>query len=202
MREEQVRKLSKVLFDIGAIRFGHFILTSGLESPFYVDLRIIPSYPDVFDFITDLYIESIADSKTEFHRIAGVPTAGIPISALIAYKMKKPLIYLRKETKGHGLRKLIEGVYEIGDKVIIVDDIATTGKSVLESAEKLRQEKLKVEHAFVLIDREQGAVERLKKEGITLHYYAKITDIINILYDSKCINKEKYDEVINYLKGD
>ncbi|MGQ4832664.1 MAG: orotate phosphoribosyltransferase [Candidatus Asgardarchaeia archaeon] len=198
---EELKRLSKLLIDIGAIKFGKFKLTSGLMSPFYIDLRVIPSFPEVFDFATSIYSNLILRNNLKFDKIVGVPTAGIPIASVVAYKLKIPLIYLRKEEKKHGLRKSIEGVYNKNDVVVIIDDIATTGKSIIESAEKLRKEGLIVKYAIVLVDREQGATNKLYEYGISLISFAKITEIMNVLYKLQLIDKEKYDTVIKYVRG-
>ena len=200
-RKKLNERLSKLLFEIGAIKFGEFKLTSGLTSPFYVDLRIIPSFPDAFDFVTSLYSKLILESNMEFNRLVGIPTAGIPLASVVAFKLKKPLIYLRKEAKKHGLKKSIEGVYKSGEQVVMIDDLATTGKSIMESAEQLRENGLIVKYAVVLIDREQGAFQNLQEYGITLLSFIKITEVMSTLYKMQLIDEEKYNTVIRYIRG-
>ncbi len=195
------RTIALKLHEIGAIKFGDFTLTSGKWSPIYIDLRIVPSFPDVFDIMTDCYVELLKDKKNEIRRIVGVPTAGLPIATLVSYKMRLPLLYVRKEKREHGTRKSIEGILNKEDIVAIVDDLATTGGSVKEAAIKVRDAGGIVKYAVVLIDRLQGAKKNLKEEGIELLAYATINDILDILVKERKISIEQHKKVLDYIKN-
>ena len=145
-RGELVQEVCKVLARIGAIKFGIFKLTSGKTSPYYVDLRLVPSFPDAFRLITDAYATMIEDELGlgAFDRIAGVPTSGIPFAAVVAFRLKKPFLYVRKEIKLHGRERRVEGILAPGDKVILLDDLVTTGKTLANAAEAIRKEGLDV----------------------------------------------------------
>ena len=148
---------------IGAVKFGEFTLSSGKKSPYYVDLRLAPSYPDVLDRIGDLYVDVVKNEiqpRWKIDRIAGVPTAGLPVATVVSQKMRVPLIYVRKERKGYGLGKSIEGVVDSNDHILLVDDLVTTGHSTIEEAGILRSVG-DVHHVVVLVDREQGGSENL-----------------------------------------
>lgn len=186
---------------IGAIKFGDFILSSGGKSPYYVDLRLAPSYPDVLDRIGDLYVEVVKNEiqpAWNIARIAGVPTAGLPIATVVSQKMRLPLIYVRKERRTHGLGKTIEGVVNAGDNVLLVDDIITTGHSTIEEAAILRDSG-NVKHVVVLVDREQGGFDNLKKNGLELHPLVRIGEVIGYLRELGAISTNTYEIVTNYM---
>jgi len=196
-----IRELAIKLFEINAIKFGEFKLKSGKKSPIYIDLRIIPSYPDVLDFVTDAYIRVIESLNLKFDKIAGVPTSAIPLASIVSFKLKKPMIYIRKEKKDYGTGKVVEGVLYKGEKILILDDVATTGSSIMEAVNKIRVEGGLVNEAVVLIDREQGANSNLNKEGIKLYSFTKIRDVLMALKSENLIDKETYRRVIEYISG-
>jgi len=193
--------LAQKLFEIGAIKFGEFKLKSGRISPIYIDLRIIPSFPEVLDFVTDAYISTIKANKIEFDRIAGVPMSSIPLAAIVSYKLKTPLIYVRKDRKSYGTMKSVEGVIRNGDKVLVLDDVATTGSSILEASEKIKNVGGIVEHAVVLIDRGEGARENLDKNNVKLYSVSNLEEIVLTLRERNLIDESTYIKVMNYLKG-
>jgi orotate phosphoribosyltransferase len=186
---------------IGAIKFGDFTLSSGGKSPYYVDLRLAPSYPEVLDRLGDLYVEVVKNEiqpNWSIARIAGVPTAGLPIATVVSQKMRIPLIYVRKERRTHGLGKTIEGVVNADDNVLLVDDIITTGHSTIEEAEILRN-RVNVKHVVVLVDREQGGRGNLVKSALELHPLVKISDVIGYLRELGAITTNTYEIVANYM---
>lgn len=195
-------KTATLLYEVGGIRFGEFTLTSGKTSPYYVDLRIVPSHPDLFEKFTDICVAILkGEVEDEVDRIAGVPTGGLPFATLVAYKAGYPLIYTRKRKKSHGRKKAVEGVLEDGDEVVLVDDITTTGGSIRDAAEMIRGEEGSVHHAIVMIDREEGAEENLREEEITLHTGLKISEIVRHLRNASVLDEGKYSLIMNYLKG-
>ncbi len=196
MAEEALR----ILHRRGAILFGEFTLTSGLKSPYYIDLRVIPSYPEDFDKICSMYVEVISNEVGDVDRVAGVPTAGIPFATLVAYKLSKPLIYVRKEVeRGHGRGRLVEGVLRDGDRVVLVDDVATTGGSLILTARSVRNAGGIVAGAVVLIDREQGASENLSREGIRLYSLIKMSEAAEILLRRGLISEKMYRKIIGTI---
>jgi orotate phosphoribosyltransferase len=184
-----------------ALLFGSFKLTSGLESPYYIDMRLIPSYPDLFERVCDAYCELIRAEVAEFDRVAGVPTAGIPFATLVAYKLRKPLIYVRKQLKLHGQLKTVEGVLKLGERVLLLDDLVSTGDSALKTVRAVREAGGVVEDVVVLIDREQGGRELLAEEGVRLHALLKVTEAARILYEGGLLSREGYEVILSYVEG-
>ncbi len=192
----------EVLTRTGALQFGAFKLTSGRFSPYYVDLRLLPSFPTAFRKICETYRNLIREGVglDAFERIAGIPTAGLAFASVIAYNMRKPFLYTRKEAKAHGRERMVEGVLSPGDRVLIVDDIVTTGKSIVQAATVLRSEGATVEDAVVLIDREEGAGPALKAEGLRLHFLMGIRDAAEILHNRGVVQDEQYSAVVKQVK--
>jgi len=201
-RHELIQEVCKVLARIGAIKFGIFKLTSGKTSPYYVDLRLVPSFPDAFRLITDAYATMIEDELGlgAFDRIAGVPTSGIPFAAVVAFRLKKPFLYVRKEIKLHGRERRVEGILAPGDKVILLDDLITTGKTLANAAEAIRKEGGEVEHAFVLIDRQEGGREALADVGVELHALMPIQEAAKVLHEMGTIDEEQYRLILKQVR--
>lgn len=166
--------LIRRLFEIGAIRFGDFTLKSGIESPFYIDLRVVISFPDVLERIGSLMAAEIARCGGD--RIAGIPYAGLPLAVAASLAARVPLIYPRREEKGYGTRRRIEGLFERGERVVLIDDIVTDGASKFEAIQPLEEAGLVVKDLVILIDREQGGRELLAAKGYTLHAILTISE--------------------------
>ncbi|MCX8205504.1 MAG: orotate phosphoribosyltransferase [Candidatus Nezhaarchaeota archaeon] len=190
-----------MLYEAQALLFGSFKLTSGLDSPYYIDMRVIPSHPQMFDRLCDIYCRVIAEEVEGFDRVAGVPTAGVPFATLVAYKLKKPLIYVRKQQKLHGQLKMVEGVLSPGDRVLLVDDLVSTGDSALKTIKAVREAGGEVKDVVVLVDREQGAEPLLAKEGVRLHALVKVTEAARILRAKGLLERDKYEVIVSYVRG-
>ena len=197
---KQLDEFCNVLLRTGSLKFGTFKLTSGLLSPYYVDLRLIPSYPEAFQQTVNMYRSVLEpDLIKRFQRLAGVPTAGIAYAAVIALNLTKPLLYVRKEQKEHGRERRVEGILQPGDKVLILDDVVTTGKSLLEAAEAIRAEGGIVDNAVVLLDRQQGAEENLQKQRMKLHTFTTMRRIADKLLNLGTINEEQHKEILSQI---
>ncbi|KHJ79917.1 hypothetical protein OESDEN_20421, partial [Oesophagostomum dentatum] len=193
------RNLLRSMLNAKVFKFGDFTLKSGQKSPIYIDLRECFGYADLLGLASDGLKSLIEKADTPFSAIVGVPYGALPHATLVSYKSAKPLIIVRKEAKAHGTKKLVEGLYKKGDKVIIIEDVVTTGGSIRECVDILREEGLVVEHVFCLLDREQGGVEKLKEHGITLHSLLNMEIVQTFLLSVGAINDETSANIISAL---
>lgn len=172
------------LFDIGCLLFGEYVQASGAVFNYYVDLRQIISDPNLFHRVLAAYAGSMAELA--FDRIAGIPYGSLPTATGLSLLLHKPLIYPRKEVKAHGARRLIEGDFEEGDLVVVVDDILITGGSVLEGIAKLESSGLVVQDVVVFIDHggdhDRHATERLAAAGYRCQAVLDIGRITRVLH--------------------
>jgi len=199
---ESKEKMANILFKLDAIKFGVFKLSSGKASPYYIDLRVIPSFPDAFREICDfyaVYINSQIGVKN-FDRIAAVPVAGIIFASQVAYNLRKPFLFMRKGVRLHGRERRVEGVLASGDRVLLLDDLITTGSTLKKAANAVRAEGGVVTDAVVFLDREEGGTKQLEKSGIKLHALLKISEIAKTLYDSGAIDQEDLKTILKQVK--
>lgn len=196
-----VRDLGKILIKTGALQLGTFTLTSGRLSSYYVDLRIIPSFPGAFRKTVESYVQLIQNEVGKVEAIAGVPTAGLPYASAVAYTLGKPFLYPRMEEREHGRKMLIEGVLPPGKHVTMLDDLITTGNSITKAADIVRNEGGVVEDAVVLIDRLEGGAEELRKRGVKLHSLTTILEIANLLSETQVISEEHLKAIRAQVRG-
>lgn len=199
LAKDFVFELASFLFKSNSLRFGVFTLASGKQSPYYIDLRVLPSFPLYFRLTINALKDAVKNNVGDFDTIASVPTSGLVFGSALAYEMSKPFIYARKEFKGYGTGKTIEGFLKSGSKVVIVDDVATTGTSVGSAVEILRANGAIVENVVAIVNRHEGADDRLKKLGVSLYAVAGINDIVNALFKSGLIDENALESVIKQL---
>jgi orotate phosphoribosyltransferase len=185
------------LYKCGMVKIGSFKLTSGLESPYYIDLRQLYSYPELRSRVVEELIERFEILRSS-DVVVGIATSGLALAAFIAAKLNKPLAYVRIERKEHGSRSLVEGNVS-GKTVVIVDDVATTGGSLEHAVTALESLGAIPLAAVTVVDREQGARQRLKNIGIELYSLITSREIFEFLYSAKIIAAEDYERVISYI---
>lgn len=174
---EALHALADELLRAGCVKFGHFTLKSGLESPIYIDLRQVITYPHLLAQIAAAYVPLLR--PLQFDRVAALPYAAIPIATAICLQTGLPMLYARKEAKEYGTRADIEGEYKAGETAVLIDDLATTGGSKFEAIDKLKLAGLRVQDVVVLIDRQSGAREALQQAGFELHAVVSITELLD-----------------------
>lgn len=178
------------LYDIGCVVFGDHVQASGAVFPYYIDLRKIISIPQIFHQIVSAYADILKSLK--FDRIAGIPYGSLPTATGLALRMERPMIFPRKEVKTYGAGKLIEGHFQAGETIVVVDDILISGKSVMEGAAKLKSAGLNVEDIVVLIDHEQGVKDKMQANGYRAHSVLALSEIAEILYRANRIDTEQF----------
>jgi uridine monophosphate synthetase len=169
--------LADGLLDAGCVKFGKYTLKSGLESPIYLDLRQLVSYPSLLSQAAAAYVSVLRGLA--FDRLAALPYAALPIGTAISLQAGWPLVYPRKEVKTYGTKAEIEGLFTPGERVAVVDDLTTTGGSKFEAIEKLTAAGLQVSDVVVLIDRQSGAAESLAQAGYRLHAVFTLAQLLD-----------------------
>lgn len=198
---EFVKEFATFLHEKGAIKFGDFTLTSGKKSSYYVDLRIVPSFPHQFRKMIK-QLQNIISEKIgleNFDYLVSVPTSGLVIASALATETVKPLIYVRNKPKDYGTSKSIEGSFEQGKKALMIDDVATTGGSVVNAIKSLKEAGIVISDAFVIINRMECASEALEAEGVKIHNLTDILEITNSLYDQNLISNDVLENVKNQI---
>jgi len=193
---DEKKDIIRQLYKIGAIKFGEFKLKSGLISPFYFDLRLIVSYPDLMDkFATELCKQI---NNLKFNLVTGIPYTALPIATLVSSKLNIPLVYIRKEKKTYGTAQKIEGRYNIGDTILVIDDLITTGSSKVETIAGFESAGLKVSDISVAIDRSIDGSDFLAKNNVKLHSLITLNDIIKILLEDGSISDSQVTQIIEF----
>ena len=179
------------------IKFGDFTLASGKSSSYYVDLRLVPSYPHEFRMMVKHLENQITEDigLDNFESIVSVPTGGLVIASALAIETVKPLIYVRSKPKNYGTSKSVEGKIHDGMKVVMIDDVATTGGSVVNAIKSLTDVNIPVKDAYVIVDRMEGANEAFAELGVKMHSILNILQITEILYEQKIIGIEILEKV-------
>jgi orotate phosphoribosyltransferase len=195
-------KMANILYKIDAVKFGVYQLSSGKQSPYYIDLRVIPSFPDAFREIIEFYSQQITDEigVKNFDRIAGVPIAGIPFASQIAYNLRKPFLYVRKDQKQYGRERRVEGILISGNKVLLVDDLLTTGLTLKKAVDAVRAEGGIVTDLVVFLDREEGGKQLLENDGVKVHALLKVSEVAKTLFEVGAIDKESLKTIQKQIK--
>ncbi|MFN2222906.1 MAG: orotate phosphoribosyltransferase [Candidatus Promineifilaceae bacterium] len=185
------------LHDIGAVRFGDFKLHSGRHSPIYLDLRLLTSYPAVLRQVAAVYAAIL--ETISFDLLAAMPLAGLPIGTAVSLQTDRPLVYPRQALKSYGTGKQIEGIWSPGQRVAAIDDLITSGDSLLQGIAALEEAGLQVSDAVVLIDRQQGGRRALQQRGYTLHSAFTLGQMLVILEQAGRISAQQQAQVTQTL---
>ena len=198
---EFVKEFAIFLHQNDIIKFGDFTLASGKKSSYYIDLRLVASFPHIFrKMIKNL--QKLVSEKTgldNFDSLVSVPTGGLVIGSALAIETVKPLIYVRDKPKDYGTTKSIEGKIFSGMKVVLVDDVITTGNSVINGIKQLKDAGLSISDVYVIINRLEGASNALKLEEVNLYQLTDVLEITKILFQEKLVSKEILDKINNQI---
>ncbi|AFZ70747.1 orotate phosphoribosyltransferase [Caldisphaera lagunensis DSM 15908] len=199
---QEIDVISKILYETGSIKIGKFLLASGKYSSIYVDMRKMLGNVDGFKRIGNLLSQKVNEIKKvdNIDVIIGVATGGIPWASVTSYLINLPMAYVRQQ-KGHGLNNQIEGADVVNKHGLIIDDVSTTGESLINSAKTVRENKGIVNYSLVIVDRGQGSIENLRKENINLHYLFTLKQILESLLKQNIINDNTFNNIINELYG-
>ena len=198
MTDAALTSLAVTLFDIGAVKLGRFTLHSGRTSPIYIDLRLLVSFPEAMRQVAQAY-SRLLDNLT-FDILSAYPYAALPIGTAISLETSIPLIYPRKTAKRYGTGRQVEGRWEVGQTTVVIEDLITSGDSILQAVASLKAAGLQVQEAVVLIDREQGGREALAEQGYRLHAVTTLSRLLALLEQEGRIDGRQRAEVLSALQ--
>lgn len=167
------------LYALGSLKFGSFVLKSGITSPFYIDLRLAISSPKLLVLFSEAIRKAVAGCSYDL--ICGVPYTALPFATAFSIRHSIPMVMKRKEKKEHGTGKMVEGIFKKGQTCLVIEDVITTGRSVLETIAALESEGLIIQDVAALIDRQQGSRQLLASKGYRLHSVLAIDSIAETL---------------------
>ncbi|XP_011185544.2 uridine 5'-monophosphate synthase [Zeugodacus cucurbitae] len=196
---EERKALAIKLYEINAFKFGDFKMKVGINSPVYFDLRVIVSYPEVMKTVSDLIAAHIKEHQLTAKHVCGVPYTALPLATLVSVQHGTPMLVRRKETKDYGTKKLIEGLYSAGDTCLIVEDVITSGSSVLDTVRDLQKEGIVVTDAVVVVDREQGGALNITKQQVRVHSLFTLSFLLNTLHEAGKIQRDTVEAVAKYI---
>ncbi|MEO5356508.1 MAG: orotate phosphoribosyltransferase [Nitrospirae bacterium YQR-1] len=195
---------ARLLWETKAVRVSldsPFKLTSGNYSPIYVNCRALISDAPAMDIISAFCHWIHVENALEADLIAGGETAGIPFAAYIAHRLAKPMVYVRKSPKQHGMGSVVEGTVRIGQSVLLIEDLITDGGSKEKFVSGLRENGLIVNHCLVIFDREQGGADFLNSMGVSLHHLCTMSAAIQSWVKMDLVKDSEKDEILFYINN-
>ncbi len=184
----ELSKIADMLLTVGCVKFGEFTLKSGAKSPIYIDLRRLVAFPELLKDVAAAYAEILDDLK--FDMLAALPYAAMPIGTAISLYGGWKMVYPRKEVKGYGTQVEVEGVFDVDQRAVVLDDLISTGGSKLEGIQKLNAVGLKVEDIVVLIDRQSGGLDFMEEQGYKLHSVFTLPQLLNYWEENNAVEAE------------
>lgn len=193
-----LEQLALTLFDVGAVQLGKFKLHSGRTSRIYLDLRVLVSFPHALRLATAAYRHVL--ERLAFDVLAAPPLAGLPFGTALCLDMEIPLIYPRKTAKSYGTGKEIEGAWEVGQTAVVIDDVITSGDSIMQAIVALKAAGLQVKDAVVLIDREQGGIQMMQEHGYNVYAAMTLDELLMFLEKHERITDKQRSKVLKSLR--
>jgi uridine monophosphate synthetase len=197
-------KVADALYSSGCLKFGTFKIKSGTISPYYIDLARLLSSPAELCKIAEVAAKQVRQimSSEKINKLASIELKGALIAPSIATQVNLPCIIVRKEEKAYGVTGRIAGAdVEKGDNILFFDDVISEGLSKIEGIKPLQELGGNVKHLLVVVNREQGGKEKLEKLGFKVTALAKVSEIVNSLYNHKRISKKQVDDVLAFLSN-
>jgi uridine monophosphate synthetase len=195
---QEERQLILELHEIGVLRFDTDKINCPLASPYYIDLRHIMSYPQIFKKV--IYMLQTKTSNLNYDLICGVPYAALAMASNVAFCTNTPLIMRRSHIKNYGTGRKIEGHFQAKQRCLVFEDVVTTASSLIETVKDLEEAQLQVSDCIVLFDREQGGVEWMRNQGYQVHTLFTITDFMNILSEEGKIDPKLATEILSWTQ--
>ncbi|RLI84486.1 MAG: orotate phosphoribosyltransferase [Archaeoglobales archaeon] len=152
--------LMRYLIEVGALKFGEFTLSSGKKSNVYIDIKHACTYPHVLKTISEIMSKIV--KSLDFDKIACIELGGVPLAVALSLRVEKPLVIFRKEKKGYGIEDDCIGDVKSGERFVVVEDVTTTGRSALSVVRRVEERGGKVVAVLTVVDREEGAKEKIK----------------------------------------
>ncbi len=202
--------LAKALWDLGAVQFGDFTIGRTTQhSPVYVNLRLLISSPRALSRAARVMHEEVQTLQTMLHRhvqpfqrVCGIPFGGLHLATAFSLRSRVPLVYIHPAKERNGNRVFVEGLYKQGERVLLIDDLVTSGGGIVETAGFLKANaRLEVRDVLVLLDRQEGAREQLRAQGYNLISILGLETMLNYLMASGLIEQEKYRSSIGYIQA-
>lgn len=198
-------KVAKALLKLGAVQLRPerpFVWTSGIHSPIYCDNRILLSHPKSRDKVMEAFIELIKKEGLKFDALAGIATAGIPHAAILADRLQKPMLYVRASPKTHGKGNRIEGEFHRGDRVLVVEDLVSTGQSSLEAVKALRQAGLKADDCVAIFT--YGfpfSKNAFRRDRCRLHTLTNLKALVDVAVEGERIDTSERALIEKFAKS-
>jgi len=199
MYKANMEEFMESLYEIGSVKFDKFVLSSGLVTPVYFDLRILISHPKLLNQASLLMKEYIDKHKIDYDIICGVPYGALGLATALSIQTDKPAVFKRHEAKNYGLGKLVEGVYEKGDRCLLVEDVVVYGSGSIECIKNLEQVGINVTDTITLLDREQGGADNIRSHGAKFHGVIKASDLLEHLFKKGKISQQTKEDTITFL---
>ncbi|GAV02100.1 hypothetical protein RvY_12705 [Ramazzottius varieornatus] len=199
-----IQSLDEIILEFyaaGVIKLGQYKLKSGVMSPIYIDLRELIGFPKLLNTAAQLLHNVIRQKSSSISCdvLCGAPYAAVPVCTLVTVAQNIPMVMRRKEVKEYGTKKAVEGPVKDGAKCVIIDDVCTSGLSIMETATDLRKVGLVVEHAVILLDREAGGPFNLQNEGITLHSVMTLSYVCQTLVKSGKLDPKMAKQIEQFM---
>lgn len=199
LAEEYKRRIATAMYQAGCLKFGDFTLASGQRSPYYCDARVLQSHPDAEAIIADAFAEALCGIRVD--RMVGVPDGAVPMATLVRTRLGIAGNGLRKEAKDHGVGKRVTGDFEKGMTVCILDDVITSGGSVVDAQQALATEGLVPVYCAINVDREQGGFANLDANGISGSALLTISEALEVFREEGLIPVDFYAKTSEYLQA-